>query len=312
MDKYIIAYEQGYTNWYVSEFYKFFHKKIEEKTGITFQYLSLSELAKRFGHSIENHSDSLFNWFNLVIMNEETEKMFIHSWYDYANVTLDWCIKNQLNVSKFSCVSNLDENYLKKYSVAQPSVYYFENWGDHDLVSKYSSNDKVYDRVYFAALSHGIREHIMDRLKNYEFFNILNKRNPDEFRQKETYYEELSKHKYGLSLNGAANICYRDLELFGLGNLNIRQKLTCNTYNPLLPNVHYIEFIDDAFLHKIITNQNIDNEIKDKIDFLSDFYNTKECSQIIENSKEWYVLNCLPDNQFNILYSFLDELTILD
>ena len=312
MDKYTIAYEQGYTNWYVSEFYKYFHIKLEEKTGIKFNYIRMSDLAEKFGYQLSNNSDTLFSWFNLVIMNEETEKMFIHSWYDYANVTLDWCVKNQFNVVKFSFVSNLDENYLNKYEIAQPSVYYFENWSDHDLVKKYENSIKSKDRIYFAAYAHGIRAHIMDVLKINDNFEIYDKRNPEQFRQKELYYDELSSHKFSLSLNGAANICYRDLEIFALNSLNLRQPITCKTYNPILPNVHYIEFIDNDFLHKILTNQNIDNEIKEKVDFITDFYNSADGIEMIKNGKDWYIDNCLPENQFSILYSFLNDLTILD
>lgn len=312
MSDYIISYEHGYSNWYVSEFYKFFHKRLEETLGITFEYRSLRELANSFGYKIDNHSDTLFNWFNLVIMNKKTEKLFIHSWYDYAHVTIDWCYDNQFNVVKFSCVSNLTDEYVKKYDFVQPSIYYFENWSDHDLIKKYEGNQKINNKIYFAALNHGIRGHIMDRLKMFEFFNIYSKTNPNEFRQKDVYFNELSSHKYGLSLNGAANICYRDLELFGLGVLNLREKLNCNTFNPILPNIHYLEFIDNDFIHKLITNQNIENEIKDKIDFLKDFYNSEKYNEIIRNSKNWFLQNCLPESQFNILFSFLDNLEILN
>ena len=40
MDKLIISYEQGYNNWYVSEFYKYFHNKLSEITNIQFEYIN--------------------------------------------------------------------------------------------------------------------------------------------------------------------------------------------------------------------------------------------------------------------------------
>jgi hypothetical protein len=310
MNEYIISYEFGYHDWYVSEFYKFFHKNLEEKMNMKFEYMSIRELAEKLGHHSDNHSDSPFNWFNLIIMNKKNEKMFIHSWYDYAHVTVDWCVKNQLNVVKFSCVSNLNNEYIEKYDFVQPSIYYFENWSDHSLVTEFENTKKTNDKIYFAGLNHGIRENIMNKLKGDNHFEIYSKR--EEFRQKRNYFEELSSCKFGLSLNGAANVCYRDLELFGLNVLNLREPLVSNFYEPIVENVHYLNFIDNDFVSKILGNESIDSIISEKIKFLENFYNSKEYNYMVENSKEWFNRNCLPLNQFNILYSFLDELEILN
>lgn len=312
MSEYIISYEHGYSNWYVSEFYKFFHKKIEEKTGILFDYISLNDLSKKMGYEFNNSNDTLFNWFNLLIINKKTEKIFVHSWYDYAQVTIDWCVKNKLNIVKFSCVSNLSDEYINKYDFVQPSVYCLENWNDHLLIDKFKDKIKNNKKIYFAGLSHGIRENIMNKLKENDNFQIYSRREPLQNKQKETYFDELCKHKYGLSLNGAANICYRDLELFGLSVLNIREKLVARTFNPILHGVHYLEIIDENFIKKIIDNENVENDIKEKIDFLNEFANSNSYLEMINNSKEWFINNCLPDNQFKIISSFLNELEILN
>ena len=312
MSDYIISYDFGYHNWYVGEFYSFFHKKIEEKTGLKFEHLPISQMAQRFGHPSNNHSDSLFNWFNLIILNTKTEKMFVHSWYDYACVTIDWCHQHNFNIAKFSCVSNLSDDYLAKYDIAQPSVYCLENWSDHKLIKNHTNNPNKVNKSYFAALSHGLRSQVMNTLNQFEFFDVFDKTKPEEHKTKEKYYQELSTYRYGLSLNGAANICYRDLELFGLGVINLRQPLNCNTFNPLIPDVHYINFLDNDFISKIHNSQNVENEIKDKINFLEDFYNSNKYNEMIDNSNEWYINNCLPENQFEIIYSFLDDLEILN
>ena len=84
--------------------------------------MSISDLSEKLGHPYNNHSDSPFNWFNLIIMNKKNEKMFIHCWYDYANATIEYCVKNNLNVVKFSAVSNLSNDYVAKYEFTQPSL----------------------------------------------------------------------------------------------------------------------------------------------------------------------------------------------
>jgi len=304
--EYIISYEQGYNDWYVSEFYKYFHNSIQSKLNINLTYEPISLFANRFNHVLDNNSDSLFNWFNLILYNKNTEKFFVHSWYDYSNATIEWCNKRQLNIVKFSAVSNISKFLIDKYSYVCPSVYYLENWSDHDLISNFNNNIKNYEQIYFAGMAHGIRENILNVLKQYDNFNIYIK--PHTIKQKKDYYNELSQHLYGLSLNGAANICYRDLELFGLKVLNLRSPFESNTHNPLLENIHYINFIDENITNKILNYQNIDIEILNKIE---EIRNLQYKENIIQNAYEWYVDNCLPINQFNIIFNFLEELTIL-
>jgi len=111
-------------------------------------------------------------------------------------------------------------------------------------------------------------------------------------------------------LNGAANICYRDLELFGLGVLNLRQPLNSKTYEPIVKDVHYVEFINDDLVNKILAKENIDLIINDKVEELLEFSMTNQCNDMIEESKKWFINNCLPKNQFKIIVSFLDDFNI--
>jgi hypothetical protein len=313
MDKLIISYEQGYNNWYVSEFYKYFHKKLSEITNIQFEYVSLRDLSNKFGKEFTNQTSSIFNWFNLVIYNQTTDKFFVHSWYDYAPEILKYSVNNNFNVVKFSCVSNLTDSVIEEYKdkiIVQPSVYYVENWNDINLINNTSKTEPKLDKVYFNGWNHGLRENILNALSNNDLFNIRTKNNPEQFRQKIDYYSELSKHNFGLSLDGAANICYRDLELFGLEVLNLRQPLKCKTYNPIIKDVHYLEFIDDEMIQKILQKDNVESLIDDKVNELLEFKTTKEYHNMIQESKNWFLNNCLPNKQFDIILSFFEDFDI--
>jgi hypothetical protein len=313
MDKLIISYEQGYNNWYVSEFYKYFHKKLSEITNIQFEYISLQELSKNFGKEHTNQSGGIFNWYNLVIYNQTTDKFFVHSWYDYAPEILKYSVNNNFNVVKFSCVSNLTDSIIEEYKdkiIVQPSVYYVENWKDIEYILSTERSSFKDDRIYFNGLNHGIRENVLNSLSNNSFFNIRTKGNPEHFRQKKDYYDEVSKHRFGLSLNGAANICYRDLELFGLGVLNLRQPLNSKTYEPIIKDVHYIEFINDDLVQKILSKENVDSIIDEKVHEILEFSTTNQYNDMIQESKRWFINNCLPENQFKTIVSFLDDFNI--
>jgi hypothetical protein len=313
MDKLIISYEQGYNNWYVSEFYKYFHNKLSEITNIQFEYISLQDLSKKFGKEYTNQSGGIFNWYNLVIYNQTTDKFFVHSWYDYAPEILKYSVNNDFNVVKFSCVSNLTDSIIEEYKdkiIVQPSVYYVENWKDIEYILSTESSSFKDDKAYFNGLNHGVRENVLNSLSNNSFFNIRTKGNPEHFRQKKDYYDEVSKHKFGLSLNGAANICYRDLELFGLGVINLRQPLNSKTYEPLIKDIHYVEFINEDLVNKILIKENIDSIINDKVEEILEFSKTTQYNDMIQESKKWFINNCLPKNQFKTIVSFLDDFNI--
>ena len=312
--KLIISYEPGYHNWYVGEFYKYFHKMLTDNTDIEFEYISLRELSLKFNQEFQTHTSTIFNWYNLVIYNPINEKMFIHSWFDYATEILAYSVVNNFNVVKFSCVSNLNDRIIDQYKdkiIVQPSVYYLENWSDIDMISSMVKPTIKENKAYFNGLNHGYRENIMSFLSNNDFFNIRTKVNPEHFRQKNEYYSELSKYNYGVSLNGAANICYRDLELFGLGVLNLRQPLHSKTYNPIIKGTHYIEFLDDNLTNQIIFKHGDPNKvINELVEHLIDFSTTNEYRNIIDESKNWFIKNCLPENQYKILLSFFEDFDI--
>lgn len=315
MDKIIISYDVGYTNWYVSEFYKYFHQKLITETNLVIEYVPLGEFANFFGKTQTNHETSIFNWYNLILYNPKSGKFFIHSWYDYATEILEYSLQNNFDLVKFSCVSNLTDNIIKKYSGkidVTPSVYYLENWSDLKLVDSFNQTKIKSKKCFFNGLSHGYRENILSALRTNDFFNIKIKTNPNHFQNKKEYFSELSSHKFGLSLNGAANICYRDLELFGLGVINLRQTLKSKTLNPLIDGVHYFEFLDDNIVKSIINNVDISQTLSLKIEKLMDETPEYVLNNMIGESTQWFINNCLPENQFKIINSFLNEFQILN
>lgn len=315
MEKLIISYEQGFTNWYISEFYKYFHSKIILETEIKFEYLPIKQFALKFGKELDNNFCNIFNWYNLIIYNPKTEKIFVHSWNDYAPEILKYSIENNFNLVKLSCSSNLTDSIIEDFKgkiIVEPSVYCLENWKDIELLETNFTEKNRFDKAYFNGLNYGIRENILNTLSKFDFFNIMVKSNFGQFRQKNEYYEDLRTHKFGLSLNGAANICYRDLELFALRTLNLRQTLRSKTHDPLINGVHFVEFITDDFVQTILNGENVETLIKNKIEEILNFYHTIECKNILDASKVWFQKNCLPDNQYKIIVSFLDDFNIFE
>ena len=114
----------------------------------------------------------------------------------------------------------------------------------------------------------------------------------------ERYFEELTNNKICLSLNGAAEICHRDIEVFSARSALLRPKLELQFHNKLIPDYHYISFEmdnDPIVLNKNILNRY--NEVKDDIEFLK---------YISENGYQWYLENGTIDSNVRILKEIIN------
>jgi hypothetical protein len=63
-------------------------------------------------------------------------------------------------------------------------------------------------------------------------------------------------------------------------------------------------------LQKILQKENVESLIDDKVNELLEFKTTKEYHNMIQESKNWFLNNCLPDKQFDIILSFFDDFDI--
>ena len=312
--KLICSYFNPWPNWYVGKFYDFFFNVLREKNyDITF--VPLEELAQRYNlpTNYNNLFPSIMNFYNFIIQNPSNGKTFIHSWNDHAPTMLeDGSGVEKLNLILFSCVSNLTKDtfnkFKEKYNI-QPSFYLLENWNDIDLIEKYKNTPKKYNQAFFNGSHYGVRNNIINILKHHSYFNIKAKHLSTDFLLKEDYFQTLSEYNAGLSINGAAILCYRDLECAGLNTLLIREDIDIMMNNPLLKDIHYISLVDDYF--KSLMNNNIEECIK-YIDHIINNITADRSRDIINNAQGWYIKNCTPVEQSKQLLSFLKELSIFE
>jgi len=317
--KLLVCYSLPYNDWYVGEFYRSFFNFLKNK-GHDVEHVTIEDLCKRFNGNLNytNNIPSVFNIFNLLLINEKNNKTFIHSWSDYAPVILDLNyesgIKN-FDVVKFSCVSGLTQENFDRFNKnfkIQPSFYQLENFSDHIHIEKYKNNQKHIKKIFFNGLNYGKRQYILEKLKKSDLFNIKIKNISSDWQQKNDYYDTLSNHKYALGLDGAALICYRDLEAFGMGNLLFREKIQNLFYEPLIENVHYFNIFDD-YLYSVIYNNDdlFINHINEKVNNILSL-SENNINDVINNARGWFERNCLVESQQKLMYSFLDELAIFE
>ena len=310
-----VSFNRYQHDWYVGEIYHLFHEHLVSKYGDDVIYTPISELSQRFDNCDISSSTSIFSIYNLIVTNKETNKTFIHSLSDYAPAMMDDSsgILN-FDVVAFSCTSNLTEDIISRYSTKYniiPSFYILENLSD---VQRIEDNRYYPDRlnnIYFNGLCYGERDAYRNLLSTNELFLFKNKSNPTDYLNKTSYFNEITKYKFGLSLNGAAKICYRDLEYFGLGILCLREPLIIKTNDPLIDGVHYITLLDDDIRSKLYNSSEhnyIMEKITDKINYIN---SNDDYIDIINNARKWYENNCLPINQIKQLESFLNDCGII-
>jgi len=119
--------------------------------------------------------------------------------------------------------------------------------------------------------------------------NITNEKlHPDE-----VYFNDLTDTKICLSLNGAAEICNRDMEILSAKSVLFRPKLNVKFHNDLVADYHYVSFETNSDANKqcdlIIEKY---NQIKDNDDFLN---------SIANNGYKWYQQNATIDSSVELL-----------
>lgn len=311
----IFSYLLPYSDHYPGELYRQFYDYLKEKYKVNIEYVSLRELSHKYDlkEDYNNGFPSILNPYNLLIINKDNDKTFVHSLHDYAPATLEnGSGIEKFDVVKFACVSRLTDDILNnknKNNILQPSFYMLENISDHDLIVKHSKIEKEFDRVYFNGLSYWDRTKILNIFSKSSKFEIKIK-SEGGYIPKNVYYETLSKYKFGFNMDGVAKICYRDLECFGLKTLLLRNNLDINLYDPLQPGKHYWNLFDNEVQDKINNNSD-DNELLQIIESkIEDLLIDGNYEYIISEAHSWFVRNCLPKNQIKLLDKFTNNLEI--
>jgi hypothetical protein len=222
----------------------------------------------------------------MTIKHLETKKYFVVSYWDYAADILNpihgWDVDNM--VGFFTSSGTYEGLGTTPLSYMGYSID-FEEFSKTRVLF----DDKPNNELSFRGFLYGIR-------KSLSTLNEINmtqeKLTPFE------YYNELTNNKICLSLNGAAEICHRDIEILSAGSVLLRPELTQKFHNELIPNVHYIPF--DVSLNAVEQMNIIKekyNEIKDNNDLLR---------EIANNGYEWYLNNGTTQANVDILKNILN------
>lgn len=222
----------------------------------------------------------------MTIKNIENNKYFVVSYWDYSgdvyNPTYGWDVDNMVELFTSSGVnSNFKFTPLSYMAYSTEYEQYSKNRVPYDE----KPNNELTFRGYF----HGMRN-MLNALNEIPMQNV--KISTFE------YFTELTNNKICLSLNGAAEICNRDLEIMAAGSVLLRPLLKQKFHNELVPNVHYIPFDNsDNPVEQMRIIKDKYNEIKNDDNLLR---------KISTNGHEWYLKNGTVQANVDILKSILN------
>lgn len=273
-----ITYEYPHNSWTVYNVFKRYHDFIKEKYDDIDYVMSNTKY--------DGNPSGIYSPHIMTIKNLDTSKYHIVSYWDRAH-ELDfenggWDPKNRVTIYT-SCGTNINSEYVP-FSYLTYSLD-FEHYAKNSKPLIEKNNNKLLFRGYL----YGDRLY----LKQQNLFEVT-----DVKLNYFNYFNELDNNKINLSLNGAAEICNRDMEILSSRSVLLRPVLTQKFHNELKEGYHYIGFeynSDPKIQAEIILD--VFNRIKDDVDLLN---------FISENGYKWYNENGTVDANLEILKSIID------
>jgi hypothetical protein len=274
-------FENPHHNWSVLHvFKKYYEWFISQHNDINISYKNSSEY-------YDGNPSGIYSPHNLVITNLDTKKCIVVSYWDRP-IEMTWKNNgwNDRNIIEIICSSGTSpEMGFTPFSY----LPYLTNFDELSLNSK-KMNDKTNNELEFKGFLYGERLNLskLGRVKITD----------DKISPVETYFNYLTNNKICLSLNGAGEICNRDMEILSSRSVLLRPNLTLEFHNKLIPNYHYISF--EYSSDPQIQSQNIIdkfNEIKDNNDLLN---------FISENGYNWYLENGMVNSNVEILKKIIN------
>lgn len=269
-------FENPHTDWAVLHvFKKYYEWFITENPDIECSYINSIKF-------YNGNPSGIYSAQIMTITNLDTKKYLVVSYWDKP-IEMTWegnGWDTQYRVELISSSGSIPEMNFKPYTYL-PYTKVF----DELTKSSKQLEDKTNNKLEFRGFLYN------ERLSLSKIGDI--KITDERIFPTEKYFENLTNNKICLSLNGAGEICNRDIEILSARSALLRPKLNLQFHNEFIPNYHYISFEmdnDPIVLNKIILDRY--NEVKDDLEFLK---------YISENGYKWYLENGTVDSNVRIL-----------
>jgi len=276
-----VMFEKPHTLWNVVwVFEKFFHwfKENYPEHNITFKN---SDPDKR-GNPCSPYSPHV-----MVIRNLDNLKYIIVSYWDRAYELTwpgcGWDIENRVEIITSSGVHSPMDFTPFSY------LCYSKDFEQIASVERIPFDKKEKNYLFFRGYLYHHRKIMQNHFP--EYFTEERKVSFDLFK-------EFNENKINLSIDGAAEICHRDIEILSSGSVLLRPELNQIFHDPLIPDYHYISVPksnDPVTQFKLLLEKY--EEVKNNDELLSTISN---------NGYEWYERNGTVKSNVDILKKIIN------
>lgn len=239
---------------------------------------------------------------NFQIINPSNNNTILMSFWDKGmdplKRTFGWENYNIIQYVGGLSINISSEEIKKLYNINHtPFQYVLGTPNAYDYVDQcryvYYPDQKIKKAIFIGAI-YADRLDIVQYIKNHPYIEIIS--NEKGINGKD-YFEEISKYRIALSLNGNGEFCLRDLECMGIGIPVVRSELMTQFYNPLIPDYHYIKGSracpEAWFTYRGINKKIIAEEFIENIEKIIDNYDT--LLSISKKQIEYFDNYCKPD-----------------
>ena len=163
------------------------------------------------------------------------------------------------------------------------------------------------DKMIFRGNIHSMPRNSVPLLANYEYFY------GGEAINQYDYFNELTQYKIGLSIPGAGELCYRDIEYLGIGIPMLKFEYITQLNPPLIPNFHYISIdrieTERKYSDMVIGLERVGGNMYSE-KYIKKFEEIKNDKDFLEyvskNGREYYEKYLCPLNRFNHIIKLLN------
>lgn len=232
-----------------------------------------------------------------IIENNETKKFVVIDYSDDCNQVFGLTtfknfagiLSSQYNQCKID--KDIPDESLRKLIV--PINYRETNWNFgqyYDTIQEYRKQITLDKRLHFrGSVYPNLRDSIMFLLQRDAKNVCVGGRT-----QFDEYIKEAAAFKLTLSMGMSpysSDICYRDIEMFGLGIPVLRPEFRIKMQDQLLPNVHYIscDVELDPYTLWTANHRQTANSIYER--YLQVVDDDEFLNYIATNAREWYLKN---------------------
>jgi len=239
-----------------------------------------------------------YGYHHMTLENAENGKYFTISYYDHLESISEengWDIENCVEIFTSSGAHNTDISYTP---ISYPICYFEIEQYIENIQTTYKRKN-FFSKAKFRGSVYEFREYLQSN------HNFIIQDNSSRFEPKE-YIEELNCSSVNISPNGRGEITHRDIECFGVGSAVVRQKLTTQFHNTLIPGYHYepVEYSDILDLQVELFYKELSNRFYDKYNELLN--NTDKAEFLATNARKWYLENGTVEKNSTLIVDLLN------